>query len=263
MYYHTVPREREPGASDFLKSKYINLGIRALEENSADLFFELAGRMAADFASVNTRKALPGIGIVGEIYVKYNDFANKGLIKWLIKQGIEPMVPPVTNFFIDGFANNDVRVRDNVSGRNMPKFLYDIAKNYILKMIDRMDSAVRKFPYNIRITDPDGDAKKAGRIINLNAQFGEGWRIAAELVHFAEAGINNVVSLQPFGCIANHIVSKGIEKRVRQLFPEMNILSLDFDSGVSDVNIHNRLHFMIRNAYSEKRTGIGISSAMV
>ena len=67
------------------------------------------------------------------------------------------------------------------------------------------------------------------------------------MVSFAHAGVNNVLSLQPFGCIANHIVSKGIEKRIKTLYPQMNLLSLDFDSGVSDVNVTNRLHLMIDN----------------
>lgn len=56
-----------------------------------------------------------------------------------------------------------------------------------------------------------------------------------------------MISLQPFGCIANHIVSKGIEKRIKSFFPELNILSLDFDSGVSNVNITNRILLFIDN----------------
>jgi len=81
----------------------------------------------------------------------------------------------------------------------------------------------------------------AGMSISMAAQFGEGWLLPAEIVSFAKEGIYNVISLQPFGCIANHIISKGIEKRIKDLYPEMNLLSLDFDSGVSDVNVMNRL----------------------
>ena len=89
------------------------------------------------------------------------------------------------------------------------------------------------------------EAADAEKVISLNAQFGEGWQLPADIMAYARQGINNVVSLQPFGCIANHIVSKGIEKRIKTLLPEMNILSLDFDSGVSDVNITNRLLLFI------------------
>ena len=95
------------------------------------------------------------------------------------------------------------------------------------------------------------EATEAEKIISLATQFGEGWLIPAEIGTFNHFGINNVVSLQPFGCIANHIISKGIEKKIKQHYPKMNLLFLDFDSGVSDVNVHNRLHFMVKNARRE------------
>ena len=90
-------------------------------------------------------------------------------------------------------------------------------------------------------------AKRASKIISLNAQFGEGWLIPGEISTYVAHGINHVVSLQPFGCIANHIIEKGIEKKLKTMFPELNILSLDFDSSVSDVNIVNRLLLFIDN----------------
>lgn len=90
-------------------------------------------------------------------------------------------------------------------------------------------------------------AEKAKQIISLNTQFGEGWLIAGEMSSFASQGINHVISLQPFGCIANHIVEKGIEKRIKSVYPQINILSLDFDSSVSDVNITNRLLLFVDN----------------
>ena len=88
----------------------------------------------------------------------------------------------------------------------------------------------------------------ASSVINLNAQFGEGWLIPASFVRFAKEGINSVVCLQPFGCIANHIVAKGIEKKVRDIYPNLSLLFLDLDSGVSEVNFFNRLHFLKENA---------------
>jgi len=90
-------------------------------------------------------------------------------------------------------------------------------------------------------------SKKASEILNLANQFGEGWLIPGEIAAFAESGVNNVVSVQPFGCIANHVISKGVEKRIRDRYPNMNLLFLDFDSGMSEVNILNRLHFMVHH----------------
>ncbi len=95
------------------------------------------------------------------------------------------------------------------------------------------------------------EAEKASRIIDLANQFGEGWLIPAEISGFASEGINHVVCMQPFGCIANHIIAKGVEKKIRALYPSMNLLYLDFDAGTTRVNVMNRLHFLIRNAKDE------------
>jgi predicted nucleotide-binding protein (sugar kinase/HSP70/actin superfamily) len=77
------------------------------------------------------------------------------------------------------------------------------------------------------------------------------WGIPAEISHLAADGVDNVISLQPFGCIANHIISKGIEKRIKRLYPNLNLLFLDFDSSTSEANVYNRLHFMVQNAKDE------------
>ena len=90
-------------------------------------------------------------------------------------------------------------------------------------------------------------AEKAKGILPLYSQFGEGWLLPAEIVHLVENGVNAVVSLQPFGCIASHIISKGVENRIKELYPKLNYLALDFDNSVSEVNIKNRLMLMLEN----------------
>jgi len=83
--------------------------------------------------------------------------------------------------------------------------------------------------------------------------YGEGWLIAGEIAQFAKSGIKSAVSFQPFGCIANHIISKGIESKIKKQYPEMNILFLDFDGGSSEVNVINRLQFLIRHSFDTKQ----------
>ena len=89
--------------------------------------------------------------------------------------------------------------------------------------------------------------KEASKVISLSAQFGEGWLLPGEILSLARQGVDHVVSLQPFGCIANHIVARGIENRIKRIYPDLHLLSLDFDSGVSDVNIVNRLLLFIND----------------
>ena len=85
------------------------------------------------------------------------------------------------------------------------------------------------------------------KVINSAADFGEGWFLPGEICDLAEHGVKKIVSLQPFGCIANHIISKGIERRYKDLYPDLSLLFLDFDAGTSEANVTNRLHFLLGN----------------
>lgn len=251
MYYATAPREIKKGIAEKLKDKYIKLGIGLFEKADAAGFYALTEQAAEDFRKANNGNHIPRIGIVGEIYVKYNNFGHGNIVNWLIKQGVEPVVPAISTFFTDAFASVDARVDGNVSKRPIPKFVSKFAENYVFKIIHGIEDRASRFPYLHKVCSPHQNAAKAKNIINLNAQFGEGWGIAAEFAHFSENGINNVVSLQPFGCIANQLISKGIEKRAKELYPSLNLLFLDFDSNMAEANVFNRLHFMIRNAQEE------------
>ena len=250
FYYSTAPREKEEGAAIAVRDKYINLGIEAMRANDEKRFYELAEMAADEFLKINNKADVPRIGIVGEIYVKYNNFGHKNVVNWLIEQGVEPVLPPLSKFFLNAFASREARIEGNVNERSIPKFITNWVEKYAYKIIRKMEARITHYPYYIPVSDVHEDARNASEIINLNSQFGEGWGISAEFGEFARYGVNNVVSLQPFGCIANHVISKGIEKRTREIYPNLNLLFLDFDSGMSEANIFNRLHFMIKNAKS-------------
>jgi predicted nucleotide-binding protein (sugar kinase/HSP70/actin superfamily) len=253
MHNATAPRERIPGASARLRDDYTAAGAACVTRRDLAALYKLLREAARDFnAAIDpARHDIPRIGIVGEIYVKYNSIGNKNIVEWLIAQGIEPVVPPLAGFFLQEFPNRRTNVGQNLARRAglpfMDTLAYAIVRHY-LKKLDRIASAFR---HHHPFPDIYKEAESASRIINLAAQYGEGWLIPAELASFAHRGIHNAVSLQPFGCIANHLVAKGIEKRVRDLYPRMNLLFLDLDSGASEANLLNRLHFMIQNARAE------------
>ncbi len=251
MYYATAPREIKEGVAGQLKEKYIQLGIEALKRKDSDAFYDLISQAADDFQRMNNRNPIPQIGIVGEIYVKFNNFGHGNIVNWLITQGVEPVIPPLSDFFTAFFASREARIQGNIFKRSIPRPILDLIEKYVYSTIRKMENRAAAFPYLNKVITPHNRAKKAEPIINLNAQFGEGWGIASEFAHFAEIGVNNVVSLQPFGCIANQVISKGIEKRAREVHPSLNLLFLDFDSSMGEANIFNRLHFMIRNAQEE------------
>ena len=265
FYYSTAPREKGEGEAKTktMRDKYIELGVEAMRANDDKRFYKLIKEAADEFLKINNRANIPRIGIVGEIYVKYNNFGHKNVVNWLISQGVEPVLPPITKFMMNSFASREARVVGNVKERTAPKFLMDWIEKYAYKIIRKMESVISNYPYYIPITDVHEDAAQASKIVNINSQFGEGWGIAAEFGEFAQNGVNNVVSLQPFGCIANHVISKGIEKRTREVYPNLNLLFLDFDSGMSEANIFNRLHFMIKNAEIEKPLQTGLKERLL
>ena len=211
--------------------------------------FHLLRRAVTEFNAVPVKDGYhPRIGIVGEIYIKYNSFGNLNMVDWLASQGVEVVVPPLIDFFLQTFVNIDVNRQNNLkrssSWSDMVLYFFEQYANRFLSRNNRIMKRYNRYEQAHDIRDV---SEKASEILHLANQFGEGWLIPGEIAAFAENGVNNVISVQPFGCIANHVISKGVEKRIRDRYPDMNLLFLDFDSGMSEVNILNRLHFMVKN----------------
>jgi predicted nucleotide-binding protein (sugar kinase/HSP70/actin superfamily) len=151
------------------------------------------------------------------------------------------------NFFFNSFVNQHINNDLHIKRTGLPVFVTDLLYKFTSRYTNKFDKLCSRYKYYRPFANMFHDAKLAMEIINLAANFGEGWLIPAELASFAESGVNNAISLQPFGCISNHVIFKGIEKRVKKIYPKMNLLSLDFDGGTSEANIYNRLHFMVEN----------------
>ncbi len=255
LYNTARVREKRKGHALELFEEYTQLGLEQLEAGRTKALRGLLTRAADDFGAAIRRVDLPRVGIVGEIFVKYNSFANRGLVDWICEHGMEPVIPSLMEFFLEGLASRVVRAQERIDRRTLGSMLTPGVEAYVFSIIRGMERAVSAYPYYRPIGKPLHEASLARPIINLNAQFGEGWLIPASFARFAQEGVNSVVCMQPFGCIANHIIAKGIEKRVRDMYPQLNILFLDLDSGVSDVNFFNRLHFLMEGA----KAGCGLA----
>ncbi|MDR1497039.1 MAG: acyl-CoA dehydratase activase-related protein [Puniceicoccales bacterium] len=251
MYNATAPREKTPNGAARLRDDFVAAGAAATLRRDMDSLRELLARAVTEFNAMSREIALPRVGVVGEIYVKYNSTGNRNIVEWLIRQGVEPVVPPLTDFFLQEIPNRSYNRKAALSRRSWSDLIDPIAYQLIRYWQSRYDRIAKNFRYHRPVENVFKKAESAKRIVNLAAQYGEGWLIPAELASFAESGVNNAVSLQPFGCIANHLISKGIEKRIRELYPRMNLLFLDLDSGASEANLFNRLHFIVQNAKDE------------
>jgi len=246
MYYATAPRERVKGTAQQLRQHYIqSIGPSIVASNYSNIFRMLA-QAIRDFNEISVhKKEVPKMGIVGEIYAKYNYFANQNVIHWLIDQGIEPVIPPIIDYFIQDLVNYKENIKAHIRRRKMTDFLGGHLERKLGRYHRQIDTLFSKFRFAIPFDDIKEVAIKASDILTMTNQFGEGWLVPGEIAMFAVRNIHNAVSLQPFGCIANHIVSKGVEKRIKDLYPKMNLHYLDFDAGMSEANVLNRLHLMI------------------
>ena len=253
MHYATIIREKIKGETEKLTDTYLENAIALARNNDSAGILELLKNAVQDYnalAKENTPR--PQIGIVGEIYLKYNPYANMFVADWLIKQGIEVRFPDLLDFFIQEFVNMKINDEKNISKTSWGAKLYvGFLENKFERYSKKVEKIASDFKYYRKKNSIYHESKNAAKILDLANQFGEGWLIPAEIISFAQEGVNNVVSLQPFGCIANHIVAKGVEKRIKSLYPNTNLLFLDFDGGTSEVNVFNRLHFLVQNAKIE------------
>ena len=247
LYYAAAVREKVSGEAFRLKERYLRKAQSVIERNASHELLPLLEQAVNEFGRITQSGERPRVGIVGEIYLKFNPFAQKNLTEWLVGQGIEVVPPLLTDFFMQSFVNQIVNQDSGVVRKQLPDTLIRWLYSRVWKRVEKFNRIGKAYPYFTPFADVFEESKKAEKAITLNAQFGEGWLLPAEILSLAEQGVDHVVSLQPFGCIANHIVAKGLERRIKQLHPHMHLLSLDFDSGVSDVNITNRLLLFVHS----------------
>lgn len=252
FYHASVVREKNRGEAARLRDRYLEAAAEPISRNCPSELYRLAERAAEEFDAVCESVDRPKVGIVGEIFLKFHPFAQKHVTEWLMSQGMEIVYPSLADFFLQGFVNTADIKKTHVGYGAVPDFLIDFLYRTVKKEVDKINAAGSRFRYFIPLDDIMEKAALAEKAITLSAQFGEGWLIAGETGELAALGVTHIISLQPFGCIANHIAGKGIENRLKALYPQINMLSLDFDSSVSEVNIINRLLLFIDNLQHTK-----------
>lgn len=258
LYYTAVAREKSKGAAQELLNRYQEKAKPIITSNNTAALWRLLETAADDFNSIANDTTTRRVGIVGEIFLKFNPFAQRDITTWLTSQGIEVVPPLLTDFFLQSFVNSRVNQAAHLEKKVLPNTLIRLIYNKVWRKIERANHICSRFRHFSPFESIFAKADEASRVITLYAQFGEGWLLPGEVLGLARQGVTHVISLQPFGCIANHIVAKGIEKRLKRLCPNLNLLSLDFDSGVSDVNIRNRILLFLDSLRSYDRKMLGV-----
>lgn len=197
------------------------------------------------FAEIEVKKEPKvKVGIVGEIYVKYSALANNNLEEFLASQGCEVMVPGLLGFFL---FKTDNRLEDIklYGGKKIKKIAMQIAMWYLTKIETALREAAAAYG-DFCVPEPYSHIKeKCTKIIGAGCKMGEGWLLTAEMMELIESGYGNIVCAQPFGCLPNHIVGKGMIRKLKELYPESNIVPIDYDPGATRVNQENRIKLML------------------
>ncbi len=187
------------------------------------------------------------VGIVGEIYVKYSPLANNHLEDFLISEGCEPVVPAFLDFCLY-CAVNTVNDGKLYHFKNNSTRLFGIGYNLIYRKQREMINIMTKHGKFDPPHDFEELRKYADMYIHQGVKMGEGWLIPAEMAALAHSGTENIICTQPFGCLPNHIVAKGMSRVIKDAFPEANIVAVDYDPGATKVNQENRIKLMLANA---------------
>ncbi len=240
-------REKKEGESQSTFDFYIERGIDAVRANSPKTLRRLLKEAVADFNNIPIyNKQYTKVGLIGEIFLKYNNYAQANITEWLRSKEVEVSCPPLLDFLLQFFVNSKEDVKNGLKEETIfAKAMKPVIWQLINMKIKKYEKIMSSFRFYEASESIFAKAEAASEVLSLSNQFGEGWLIAGEVAHYARKGVNKVVCIQPFGCIANHIVAKGVEKRMKTLYPNMNILYLDIDGGIAEVNLQNRLHFMI------------------
>ena len=187
------------------------------------------------------------VGIVGEIYVKYSPLANNHLEDFLISEGCEPVVPSLLEFVMYCAAGNfnDAKIYDH---KTMSSRIYKLGYKLIYAKQKELIRIMKEQGSFEPLHDFEHLRKLADKYINQGVVMGEGWLIPAEMAALAKSGVENIICTQPFGCLPNHIVAKGMSRAIKQDNPNANIVAIDYDPGATRVNQENRIKLMLANA---------------
>lgn len=247
MYSSVIIREKNKGETQRLFDFYMDRAVELIPQNNYKLLLKLLEQAVLDFNQIPVQeREFTKVGLIGEIFVKYNNYGQAHITEWLREQNMEVTTPPMIDFMLQAFVNSETNEKNGIRrGGKLSYYLSPVLYKIMNKRIKKVDNILENFRYFIPNESIFAKAQYAEEIIDLSNQFGEGWAVAGEIASFARQGINRVVCVQPFGCIANHIVAKGIERRIKKFYPSMNLLYLDIDGGMAEVNLQNRLHFLI------------------
>ncbi|MBQ9210839.1 MAG: 2-hydroxyacyl-CoA dehydratase [Clostridia bacterium] len=252
--YRVRPYELEEGSADRMHEKWQGIVQEALGGKRKYAYAALCRDLVADFDALPLRDIprKPRVGIVGEILVKYMPMANNHLAELLEREGAEAVVPDLMDFVYYVLYNQQYKT-EYLGTRWTGKYTSSIGIPGLRAFCKPAAEALRR---SERFQPPvpiEHIADLARPFLSIGNQYGEGWFLCGEMAELLESGTPNIVCIQPFGCLPNHVVGKGVIKALKAAYPQANIAAVDYDPGASEVNQLNRIKLMLSQAEMQKK----------
>ncbi len=248
--YRMRPYEKIPGSVNACHEKWLPVVKEFVTAKHMSLFKfkKLCREIIEDFDRIEiTDEVKPRVGVVGEILVKFAPAANNHLVELLEQEGAEAVVPDLIDFMLYCFYNQIYKADELGTSKKVAAMMRGAI--WLIEQV-RM-GASKAFEKSVHFEPPTSIYKLveyAKPIVSIGNQTGEGWFLTGEMVELIMEGANNIVCTQPFGCLPNHVVGKGVIKQMRHLYPGCNIVAIDYDPGASEVNQLNRIKLMLSTA---------------
>ncbi|WP_425807106.1 acyl-CoA dehydratase activase-related protein [Desulfitobacterium sp. Sab5] len=258
VLYHVRPYEKVPGSANALYEKWVKKCQASLVKGDRQEIRSNIYGIVRDFDElpIYEDRVKPKVGVVGEILVKFHPTANNNIVELLEAEGAEAVVPDLTDFLLYSAFDNEIKYK-LLSG----SFKSMINGNISIGVIEYYRRDMKKALKNSkRFSAPSSIrkiAKGAENHLSLANQTGEGWFLTGEMVELIQSGVNNIVCLQPFACLPNHITGKGMIRELRRSYPLSNIAPIDYDPGASEVNQLNRIKLMLSVAKENLEKELG------
>ncbi|HCU32429.1 MAG TPA: 2-hydroxyglutaryl-CoA dehydratase [Ruminococcaceae bacterium] len=248
LHNQTMPYETVPGSSQKLLDRWVDRLTKQLSAGKGLNLKEVRENLNAisdEYAALPiTPRYVTKVGVVGEIYVKYSPLGNNNLEAFLHGQDCEVMVPGVIGFMLFKVDN---RLEDiKLYGGSRAKYtVIDLLMQYLTRIEAAVIEAAKRHSRFVAPSAYQKVKKMVEPMIGYGCKMGEGWLLTAEMVELVESGYQNIVCAQPFGCLPNHIVGKGMIRKIKSLYPQANIVPIDYDPGATRVNQENRIKLML------------------
>lgn len=249
VLYRVRPYESVKGSANALYNKWVRICMDSLKNGSLKIFKQNIYKAVKEFDELEIiDEKKPRVGLVGEILVKFHPTANNSVVDVVESEGAEAVMPGLIDFLLYCAYNNDYKYK-YLSGKKSSQLLGHAA----ISAIEVYRSTLKKALRSSKRFNPPKPIKKiadgASNVVSIGNQTGEGWFLTGEMVELIESGVKNIICMQPFACLPNHVTGKGMMKELKRVYPGTNIVAIDYDPGASEVNQLNRIKLMISTAF--------------